>query len=1079
MKLTPSRDMVDATLAACEKGGSWLDAYAVWRSSIKTSSAARRLSPRSQAYLAHVLRSAGKEDEAHAILHPGARAEAGAGGSNDRTQRSGGNGDSARAPRAGAAPKAIAALCRAGKVDEALRLLDSATFGAEPDASSSANGSGGGESGSAQAPFQPAAADFDAVIAALGRQRRRTAARGAGEAVVGALLRRMRARGFTPSAESYTWAMVECNAARRYAEAVDLLDEALAEGVEAGVVAFNAAINAAAKLRDGALALVVLEEMRARSVAPTAVTFGTAMSAFARATQRGGSGGGGGGGSGDDAVEFADTALQLLRQPTDNLQCGVPMKETGVEPQREAYDGVMSALVNAGRGEEALEVMAEMEAAGTRPGVHTMSIAMGAYGQAGDWRAAVALLGAMRARGVAPDAVVYNAAIAACGDGGGVEGADAVAADMAARGVPMTVVTHTSLITAYGRAGDWERAVDYLRRLRAAAPGDGGARGGSYNVRTYNAALAAVAHAAPPHAPQLVAELLRDMRAARLAPDAYSFNAAVLASGDWHAGREYMQEMAAAGVPCTEGTYINMMRVCAGSGSSAKAVPLLRAALASGLPPSTRLYNACLAALAKAGDVEAALQLLEDMRGAGSSAGSSSISSGGDAAGEAGGASSAAAAATTGAAASPAARYSRRVLVQRSAAGAAPGRQGARGGGGGGGACVPDAVSWNIVIDAAAKAGDWALALWLLSDMKRHGIAPDSVSWGSAIDACSRGGNSEARWAVRCGATNAALALLERMRVHGVPPDAHAYASAMSACQKAKRGDAMRAEGLSPTAHHLAPGIHACARAGDHRGALALLAELPRPDAHAFGGAILACARARAAPAPRCGCCATWPRAASRRRASATTRRWARRRAAATRRAPPRCWRRWRRRASRRLCRRLLRGMGFGHASAALSSPCADELTFASAVHGLCAARNFDGALAMEARMRAAGLQVPSSCYSALVAAAARAAQVDRGIALLRAATAEGCALDTQAFAVLLLAACGDGAAAHTLFDILALARAPQHGADAATLRGMQRAAADALAAAGRIVDAGALLDAMPDDEDDAPRAAAAAAADG
>jgi pentatricopeptide repeat protein len=71
-------------------------------------------------------------------------------------------------------------------------------------------------------------------------------------------------------------------------------------------VAYNVAIDSAAKLQDAALALRILAEMTARGVSPTHVTLSSAIHACARAAAAAS--------SVADSSAFADTALQLLDQ---------------------------------------------------------------------------------------------------------------------------------------------------------------------------------------------------------------------------------------------------------------------------------------------------------------------------------------------------------------------------------------------------------------------------------------------------------------------------------------------------------------------------------------------------------------------------------------------------------------------------------------------------------------------------------------------------------------------------------------------------------------------------------------------
>jgi pentatricopeptide repeat protein len=71
-------------------------------------------------------------------------------------------------------------------------------------------------------------------------------------------------------------------------------------------VAYNVAIDSAAKLQDAALALRILAEMTTRGVSPTHVTLSSAIHACAKAAAAAT--------TAADSSVFADTALQLLDQ---------------------------------------------------------------------------------------------------------------------------------------------------------------------------------------------------------------------------------------------------------------------------------------------------------------------------------------------------------------------------------------------------------------------------------------------------------------------------------------------------------------------------------------------------------------------------------------------------------------------------------------------------------------------------------------------------------------------------------------------------------------------------------------------
>lgn len=87
---------------------------------------------------------------------------------------------------------------------------------------------------------------------------------------------------------------------------------------------------------------------------------------------------------------------------------------------------------------------------------------------------------------------------------------------------------------------------------------------------------------------------------------------------------------------------------------------------------------------------------------------------------------------------------------------------------------APDAVSYNTVISAHERAGEWREALDLARKMERlDGIVPTVVTFNSVIGACKQAGRP-----------TEALAVLGLLRRKGLLPDVISFNSAMSACAR-------------------------------------------------------------------------------------------------------------------------------------------------------------------------------------------------------------------------------------------------------------------------------------------------------
>lgn len=152
---------------------------------------------------------------------------------------------------------------------------------------------------------------------------------------------------------------------------------------------------------------------------------------------------------------------------------------------------------------------------------------------------------------------------------------------------------------------------------------------------------------------------------------------------------------------------------------------------------------------------------------------------------------------------------------------------------------------YNSVMNACAKAGDWALTLWLFSEIKAAGLKADIQSFNAALDACTKGSNPEA-----------ALALLKRMKAQGLAPDAISYQSAISACRAGGDGASavmllkdMDRQGIEPRDAEYNLVIETVGREGDWGGALELLESMKaqgvKPDAYTYGAAVGACAKVK------------------------------------------------------------------------------------------------------------------------------------------------------------------------------------------------------------------------------------------
>lgn len=226
--------------------------------------------------------------------------------------------------------------------------------------------------------------------------------------------------------------------------------------------------------------------------------------------------------------------------------------------------------------------------------------------------------------------------------------------------------------------------------------------------------------------------------------------------------------------------YGSCIGAVAHSGRWQEALNLLRRMRGEGIAPTTPVFNAAIKACSRGGQLKAVFALLDEM------------CAGGDP-------SPAVALATT--------RHTRsfpRRRIHHSS--------------------KPDIQTFNTVISACGRAGEWELALEVMSQAKeRRGLRLTRVTYNAAIAACGKGGRVER-----------AVELLGEMRNAGLVPDAMSFNSAMLACaergswkqalsllremessgQIGSKGGGPRAGGISPDEFSYSSAIVACGRGG-------------------------------------------------------------------------------------------------------------------------------------------------------------------------------------------------------------------------------------------------------------------------
>mmetsp|Transcript_1160 Transcript_1160/g.1958 ORF Transcript_1160/g.1958 Transcript_1160/m.1958 type:complete len:601 (-) Transcript_1160:45-1847(-) len=191
----------------------------------------------------------------------------------------------------------------------------------------------------------------------------------------------------------------------------------------------------------------------------------------------------------------------------------------------------------------------------------------------------------------------------------------------------------------------------------------------------------------------------------------------------------------------------------------------------------------------------------------------------------------------------------------------------------------PDSMTYNLVIRACAKQGDYKGAEQWLRRMDSHGVEATLCTYNTILDACAKADNAEAceGWfekmlsrgiqanvisyatvihaRARRGEETLAEKWLNRMLNDGITPDAVSYNSMIHACGVSGNAvgaerwiEAMKARELDPTVTTYTAVIDACAKAGDAPRAEKWLESMitfgVQPNVVSFSAMIDSCAKA-------------------------------------------------------------------------------------------------------------------------------------------------------------------------------------------------------------------------------------------
>ncbi|CAM9509758.1 unnamed protein product [Ectocarpus sp. 4 AP-2014] len=408
---------------------------------------------------------------------------------------------------------------------------------------------------------------------------------------------------------------------------------------------------------------------------------------------------------------------------------------------------------------------------------------LAALSRAGKWEEAVLLLKEMETRGIQRDAVSYACLIAACGRGMQWERALISLAEMRDVGIKANSFVYSAAIDACAKGRQWQKALILLRDMEVVD-------GLPANLICYNAAADACGKAGRPGE---ALALLAKMQKVGIKPNEVSYLSVISACsrvGDWKRALLLLDEMIVMGVQPDLKCYCSAITACGKGGRWKQALGLLNMMHKDGPPPNDYCYNAAISACGKSGQWREAKDLLSTMRDRGVPPDLISYNSAIDACGKGG-------------------RWEEGLKIFVGMVKAAEESWDADTGHPK--PPTPDATTYGAAITACSRGKQWQMALRFLEDMEKKGVErtegvfqatlagcarmgrwrecivtldqmrksglqPRAAAYNSVITACGRGGE----W-------QRAIAILKQMSSRGATPDVITLNAVMTSCAQSQR----------------------------------------------------------------------------------------------------------------------------------------------------------------------------------------------------------------------------------------------------------------------------------------------------
>nr|CAD1839520.1 unnamed protein product [Ananas comosus var. bracteatus] len=380
-------------------------------------------------------------------------------------------------------------------------------------------------------------------------------------------------------------------------------------------LSYTALVNAFARNGDHAAALSLLAQMRRDRVAPTALTYNTALRACARADlpwdrllslfaeMRHD-------GVRPDLVTYNTLlAAAAARALPDQAELVLrAMLEAGVAPDRATHARLVDTFAAAGRLDRVPQLLAEMAAGGHLPrdDPDAYNVLVEAYARRGAAREAVAVLRQMQAAGCAPTAATYSLLLGLYGRSGRYDDVRELFLEMKLGSTAPDAATYNILIAVFGEGGYFREVVTLFRDMLE--------ENVEPNMETYEGVVSACGRGGLHEDAKAV---LAHMTAGGLVPSAKAYTGVVEAYGQAALYQEAFvafNTMHEIGSPPTAETYDSLLRSFARGGLFKEAQAILARMDGAGIQRNEDSFNGLIEAYCQGGHFEDALKAYVEMR---------------------------------------------------------------------------------------------------------------------------------------------------------------------------------------------------------------------------------------------------------------------------------------------------------------------------------------------------------------------------------------------------------------------------------------------------------------------------------